>query len=186
MTSVYGSTVPTTAFYSGQTLTLGGSAVTFTNVVVVVSPGLAGPSGATHGAGSGANTNDVVSTNSTPVISLGVGGLEVANPNTRASMTSVYGSTVPTTVVYSGQTLTLGGPDVTVTNNVGVSRDTTNQTGASNMADISFGSADPTSGTTAAGTGSTPIAAPSPNSSANKVSGGVVGLLLALMTSIWV
>ncbi|OGE47004.1 hypothetical protein PENARI_c077G07662 [Penicillium arizonense] len=119
-----------------------------------------------------AYSDGVVSTASEQVVSLGADGLKVVDPDTGKS--STYGSTVPTTkVVYGGQTLTLGGPAVTVTNVVVVSP------GPANLA----------SATDAAGSGpNTPIATPStvPDSSANRIYGGVVGLLLALMTSIWV
>jgi hypothetical protein len=119
-----------------------------------------------------AYSDGVVSTASEQVVSLGTDGLEVVDPDT--GKTSTYGSTVPTTkVVYGGQTLTLGGPAVTVTNVVVLSP------GPANLA----------SATDAAGSGpNTPIATPStvPDSSANRIYGGVVGLLLALMTSIWV
>ncbi|CAI7580122.1 unnamed protein product [Penicillium crustosum] len=139
ITSAYGNTVPaTTAVYNGQTLTLGGSAATVTNVVVVISPGLAGPTGVTdvaNTAGSGANSDGAVSTTSTQVVSLGAGGLVIVNPDTGVTITSAYSNTVPTTAVYSGQTLSLGGPAVTVTNIVGVSPDYASQTGASNVAD---------------------------------------------------
>jgi hypothetical protein len=119
-----------------------------------------------------AYSDGVVSTASEQVVSLGTDGLEVVDPDT--GKTSTYRNTVPATkAVYGGQTLTLGGSAVTVTNVVVVSP------GPANLA----------SATDAAGSGpNTPIATPSmvADSSANKISGGVVGLLLALMTSIWV
>lgn len=138
ITSAYENTVPaTTAIYHGQTLTLGGSAATVTNVVVVVSPGLAGPTGAADAAntaGSGANNDGSVSTTSTQVVSLGAGGLVIVTPDTGVTITSAYSNTVPTIAVYGGQTVSLGGPAVTVTNIVGVSPDAAGQTGASNTA----------------------------------------------------
>lgn len=131
ITSAYGNTVPaTTAVYNGQTLTLGGSAATVTNVVVVISPGLVGPTGAANAAnaaGSGANNDGYVSTTSTQVVSLGAGGLVIVNPDTGVTITSTYSDTVPTTAVYSGQTVSLGGPAVTVTNLVSGTVSTTTQ-----------------------------------------------------------
>ncbi|KGO63132.1 hypothetical protein PEX2_041460 [Penicillium expansum] len=274
ITSAYGDKVPvTTAVYNGQTLTLGGSAATVTNVVVVVSPGLAGPTGATDAAGAGAN-GGAVSTTSTQVVSLGAGGLVVVNPDTGVTVTSAYGSTVPTTAIYNGQTLTLGGSAVTVTNVVSASPDAASQTGAAdatgsttsnqvvslgagglvivnldtgititsvygttapikavysgqtltlggpavaitnaaaissssvnrtraitattasssshtNVSSISSGHTDTTGVTHATNSGNTPIATSTtaPDSAANKLSGGVVGLLLTLLASIWV
>ncbi|KAJ5195996.1 hypothetical protein N7449_006475 [Penicillium cf. viridicatum] len=260
ITSAYGNTVTdTTAVYNGQALTLGGSAqlaATVTNVVVV-SPGLAGPTGpadAANAAGSGANNDGSVSTSSTRVVSLGAGGLVIVHPDTRVTITSACSNMVPTKAIYSGQTLSLGGLAVVLTNLVGVSPDAASQTSAANAAgsvstttqrsayyyclqwtnvgyrrpgcdkltitnaaDKSSSSANAsttsaTTATTALGSGHTNVSCVSsnhtdttgathttssgntsiatsttaPDSSANKISGGVVGLLLALVASIWV
>lgn len=95
----------------------------------MVSPGLAGPTGTADAAnvGSGANNDGSVSTTSTQVVSLGAGGL-VMHPDTGVTITSAYSNMV------SGQTLSLGGPAVTVTNLVGVSPDAASQTSAANAA----------------------------------------------------
>ncbi|KAJ5356780.1 hypothetical protein N7517_011389 [Penicillium concentricum] len=189
ITSVYGNAVPTTAVYNGQTLSLGGQAVTVTNAVG-------------DAAGFGPNADGAVPSNQ--IVSLGAGGLVIVNPDTGIIVTSGYGTTVPTTAVYSGQTLTLGGPAVTVTNIANKS------VGSANVFDISLGSATSTTAvagsghahvggassghadlidiTHVAGSSFTPIASSSValDSSANKIAGGLFGLLLALMTSIWV
>ncbi|KGO75184.1 hypothetical protein PITC_072670 [Penicillium italicum] len=188
ITSAYSNTVPTTAVYSGQTLTLGGSAVTVTNIVGV-SPDAASQTGAADATGS---------TTSNQVVSLGAGGLVIVNLDTGITITSVYGTTVPTTAVYSGQTLTFGGPIVKIVNAAAISSSSANATSATtattasgsnhiNASSVSSGISDTTGVTQATSSGNTPIAISTTvrNSSANKLSGGFAGLFLALMASIW-
>ncbi|CAI7632573.1 unnamed protein product [Penicillium glandicola] len=171
---------------TGLTLIFGAPAVTITNVV--------------SDAASSANAYNVVSITSTQVVSLRAGGLVIVNPDTGVTITSVYGSTVPTTAVYNGQTLTtLGGPAVTITNAANVylsSAKPTSATDATNtispehthVSSTSFSNVGPINVTQTITSGNTliPVFFIAPDSSANKISGGVVGLLLALMTSIWV
>lgn len=196
ITSAYGNAVPTTAVYGGQTLSLGGPAVTITNVASVSSDA-ASQTRAANDLVSGATTNQIVS--------LGAGGLVIVNLDTGITITSVYGTTVPTTAVYDGQTLALGGSAVTITNtaesdkssssaNVSTSSSitatttTASRSSHTNASSVSSSHTDTTSTTHTTSSGNTSIATSTtaPDSSANKISGGFVGLLLTLMASIWV
>jgi hypothetical protein len=78
-----------------------------------VSPDAASQTGAANASVSGASANNAASTTTHQVISLGAGGSVIVNLDTGITITYVY--VVPTTAVYSGQTLTLGGPAGTIT-----------------------------------------------------------------------